>query len=249
MNKETNSTKALTNPSLYPLVVIDNTKCRVCEKHFNSSRGLTRHMNMIRKYNEIPKGQEKIPEFLINKFKEDIVYLIHQRLGKNSRNTGLQSISMACPVSLYKVIFRSYIHYHTKKTGAFKCIFRGTTGYQELTSIFNNPNWGVKCHTQKQQTYVQLGPLCSKLQENPLLKLRKQLALNTRKNSRRSKYPYGEVIIEWKRKTDIDAKGNVCCGGFLYIHFFEFLFINDDDDGDDEAADNDNDDGGGSETN
>ncbi|PKY58423.1 hypothetical protein RhiirA4_480328 [Rhizophagus irregularis] len=220
MNKE-NSTKALTNPSLYPLVVIDNTKCRICEKHFNSSRGLTCHMNMIRKYNEIPKDKEKIPEFLINKFKEDIVYLIHQRLGKNSRNTGLQSISMACPVSLYKVIFRSYIHYHTKKTGAFKCIFRSTTGYQELmTSIFNNPNWGVKCHTQKQQTYVQLGPLCSKLQENPLLKLRKQLALNTRKNSRRSKYPYGE----------------------------EFLFINDDDDdGNDEAADNDNDDGGGNE--
>ena len=105
MNKEERA-KTLTNPSLYPLIVIENFKCTVCGKHFKSSHGLIRHINIIRKYNEILEGQKNIPEFLINKFKEDIVYLIHQRLGKNSRNTGLQSISIACPVSLYKVIFK-----------------------------------------------------------------------------------------------------------------------------------------------
>jgi len=203
---------------MYKENTIKNVKCTVCEKCFKSNRGLVRHMNMIRKYNEISEGQEKIPEFLINKFKEpySIVYFNTSTSLQNSKNIGLQSIFMACPVSLYKVIFKNNIHYYTKRTGVFKCVFRGTTGYQELTNIFNNQNWGVKCYPQKQQTYIQMTPLCNQLQESPLFKLRQQVALNTR----RSRYPYGEVIIEWKQKKDTDAEGNICQGGFLYIHFF-----------------------------
>jgi hypothetical protein len=201
-----------------PLSSPNNTECTICKKHFKSSRGLSRHKSIVRKYNETPAGQEKIPNFLINKLKENIVYLIHRRLSKNSKNTGLQTVFMACPVELFKVIFKNYIHYYTKKTGALKCVFRDSTGYQELAGVFNNSNWGVKYHTQKQQTYVQLVPSCGYLRENPLIKLRqKKAALTTKKKSR---YPYGEVIIEWKQKKDTDAKGNDCQGGFIYIHFF-----------------------------
>ncbi|PKY50957.1 hypothetical protein RhiirA4_467740 [Rhizophagus irregularis] len=100
-------------PSL-PFIVINNTECI------------------------IPVGQEKIPGFLINKFKENIIYLIHRCLGK--KNTGLQTVSIDCPVDLFKEIFKNYIHYYTKRTGALKCVFRGSTGYQELSSIFNDPN-------------------------------------------------------------------------------------------------------------
>ncbi|CAB5311043.1 unnamed protein product [Rhizophagus irregularis] len=90
-----------------PFIIINNTECIVCKKSFKSSRGLFQHKNIIRKYNEIPARQEKIPSFLINKFKENIVYLIHRRLGK--KNTGLQTVSMDCPVDLFKEIIFTII--------------------------------------------------------------------------------------------------------------------------------------------
>ncbi|GES88524.1 hypothetical protein GLOIN_2v1783866 [Rhizophagus clarus] len=147
-----------------PFIIINNTECFVCKKNFKSIRGFFQHKSIIRKYNKIPEGQEKIPSFLINKFKETIVYLIHRRLGKKN------------------------------------------TGYQKLSSILNNPNWGVKYHQQNQKTLVQLSD--QNQEENPLNKLR------LKKATKNPKYSYGEVIIKWKGKKDIDAKKNVCNGGF-----------------------------------
>ncbi|RIA95635.1 hypothetical protein C1645_816466 [Glomus cerebriforme] len=60
----------MTSP-LSPLLIINEFKCIVCEKQFKSKCGLSRYKSIVRKYNEIPE-QEKIPNFLTNKFKEDI---------------------------------------------------------------------------------------------------------------------------------------------------------------------------------
>ena len=209
MNKE----NKIFLPGPEPFIFINNTECIICKKHFKSSCGLFWHKSIVRKYSEIPADQENIPNFLINKFKENIVYLIHRRL--NKKNNGLQTVFLACPVELFKNIFKNHIHFFTKKTGLLKCIFCGPTAYKELADILNNSNWGVKHHSQKQQTYVQLTPSCSQIQENSLIKLRQQKAAK-----KRSRYPYGEIIIEWKQKKDTDAKGNVCESGFIYIHFF-----------------------------
>jgi len=129
------------------------------------------------------------------------------------KNIGLQTISMDCPVAIFKEIFKNYIHYYTKRTGALKCVFRGSSGYEELSGIFNDPNWWVKYHQQNQKTFIQLNN--QNQEENPLNKLR--LKKTTKKNP---KYCFGEFIVEWKQKKDIDAKKNVCNGGFVYIHFF-----------------------------
>ncbi len=215
MNKENEvkaSTSILPNIPPLPFIFINNTECIVCKKRFKSSRGLFQHKSIIRKYNEIPARQKEIPNSLINNFKESIIYLIHRHLGKNSKNNGLQTVSVACPKDLFKVIFKNYIHYYTKKTGALKCVFRGPAGYQELACIFNYNNWGIKHHSQGQQTYIQMTPCCK---ENPLIKLRQKKAI--KKNSR---YSHGDVVIEWKQKKDIDDKENICYGGFAYIHFF-----------------------------
>ena len=118
-------------------------------------------------------------------------------------------------MELFKNIFKNHIHFFTKKTGLLKCIFCDPTAYKELADILNNSNWEVKHHSQKQQTYVQLAPSCSQIQENLLIKLCQQKAAK-----KRSRYSYGEVIIKWKQKKDTDAKGNVCESGFIYIHFF-----------------------------
>src|SRR6266487_5033951 len=78
MNKE----NEIFLPGPEPFIFINNTECIICKKHFKSSCGLFRHKSIVRKYSEIPVDQEKIPNFLINKFKENIVYLIHRHLNK-----------------------------------------------------------------------------------------------------------------------------------------------------------------------
>jgi hypothetical protein len=206
-------------PPPSPLPTTNEFKCTVCEKQFKSKRGLSRHKAIVRKYNETSE-QEKIPDFLTDKFKEDIVYLIHRHLNKSSKNVGLQVVSMACPRSLFQEIFKNYIHYSIKRTGVLKCRFRGSTGYQELASILKNANWGVKCYLQGQQTYVQLSSHNQLQEENPLIKLRKQRAVLMNIHPRKPRYSYGEVTVEWKQKKDTNAEGNVCQGGFMIFHFF-----------------------------
>ncbi|CAG8767360.1 6948_t:CDS:2, partial [Gigaspora rosea] len=78
-------------------------------KEFKTNRGFSRHNNTIRKLNKLSVEQKKIPVSIIAKIKGDIVYSIHRRLGKNSKNTGVS-----------------------------RCIFRGSIGYQELSNILND---------------------------------------------------------------------------------------------------------------
>jgi len=177
-------------PPLSPLPITNDFKCTVCKKQFKSKRGLSHHKSIVRKFNETSE-QEKI-----------------------------QVVSMACPRSLFQEIFKNHIHYSIKRTGALKCIFRDSTGYQELADILKNTNWGVKKYLQGQQTYVQLSSHNQLREENPLIKLRQQKAILMNIRSRKPRYSYGEVTVEWKQKKDIDAEGNVCQGGFMILHFF-----------------------------
>ncbi|GES74050.1 hypothetical protein GLOIN_2v1806177 [Rhizophagus clarus] len=119
-------------PPPSPLHITNEFKCMVCKKQFKSKCGLSHHKSIVCKYNETTE-QEKIPDFLTDKFKEDIVYLIHKHLNK--------SLKM-----LKAVLIKLY--------------------------------------------------------------------------SRKPRYSYGEVTVEWKQKKDIDAKENVCQGGFMIFHFF-----------------------------
>ncbi|GBB86388.1 hypothetical protein RclHR1_12810004 [Rhizophagus clarus] len=115
-------------PPSSPLPITNKFKCMMCEKQFKLKRDLSHHKNIVRKYNETTE-QEKIPDFLTDKFKEDIVYLIHKHLNKSLKNIDLQVISIACSRSLFQEIFKNYIHYSIKQTEVLKYIFRGSTGY------------------------------------------------------------------------------------------------------------------------
>ncbi|CAG8571909.1 8702_t:CDS:2 [Racocetra fulgida] len=179
-------------------------KCSLCQKEFKTNRGLSKHNNTIRKLNELSKEQEKIPDLIVTKIKNDIVYLIHRRLDKNSKNTRLQAVSLTFS----------------------KCIFRGSTRYQELSKILNNTNWGIKYYSQNQKTYVQLvSPHNLSQEQHPLIQCAQEKATNItiknlKKQVRKPNYPCGDVIIEWRKKKECDAKKNICQAGFIYIHFF-----------------------------
>ncbi|CAG8605406.1 29218_t:CDS:2 [Gigaspora margarita] len=179
-------------------------KCLVCQKEFKTNRRFSRHNNTICKLNKLLVEQKKIPVSIIAKIKDDIVYSIYRRLGKNSKNTGLQAVSLTC---------------------VSRCIFRGSTRYQELSNILNDVNWRVKYYLQSQKNYVQLTPHDISQDQHPLIRCAKEEAAitivkNSKKQARKLKYPHGEVIIEWREKKDIDSKKNICQAGFIYIHFF-----------------------------
>ncbi|PKY60769.1 hypothetical protein RhiirA4_484870 [Rhizophagus irregularis] len=179
-------------PPPSPLPITNEFKCTVCEKQFKSKRGLSRHKSIVRKYNETPE-QEKIPDFLTDKFSLSYTSAFKQKFKK----CWLTSCFYGLPQK-----------------------FRGSTGYQELASILKNANWGVKHYLQGQQTYVQLSSHNQLREENPLIKLRKQRAALMNIHSRKPRYSYGEVTVEWRQKKDTDAEGNVCEGGFMIFHFF-----------------------------
>jgi len=70
---------------------------------------------------------------------------------------------------------------------------------------------GDQISQQNQKTFIQLN---SQNQEEDLLN-----KLQLKKATKNPKYSYEEVIVKWKQKKNIDAKKNVCNGGFVYIHF------------------------------
>ncbi|CAG8768062.1 13664_t:CDS:1, partial [Ambispora leptoticha] len=160
-------------------------KYLTCQKEFETNCGFSQHNNTIHKLNKLSVEQKKIPVLIIVSIKGDIVYSIHRRLGKNSKNTGLQAVSLTCPESIFQVIFEGYIHCYNKQTGVSRCIFRGSTGYQELSNILNDANWGVKYYSQGQKTYVQLTPHVISQDQHPLIRCVKEAAaIATVKNSK-----------------------------------------------------------------
>jgi hypothetical protein len=39
-------------------------------------------------------------------------------------------------------------------------------------------------------------------------------------HTRKPRYSYGEITVEWKQEKDTDTEGNICQGGFMIFHFF-----------------------------
>jgi hypothetical protein len=89
---------------------------------------------------------------------------------------------------------------------------------QILSNILETPNWGKKIYDQNQYTYVVLGDDDELNENNPIVQAAKQNT--TSKKSYKSRYKRGKLIIEWKKKKNIDFDGNVTQAGHIYFHFF-----------------------------
>ena len=81
--------------------------------------------------------------------------------------------------------------------------------------------WGQRFYNKQQQTFVVLfDDLPQHLKNNPLAIIAYCAANNMTTKRHRFKCNPEEVTIEWKIKSEIDAKENYCEAGFLYMHFW-----------------------------
>jgi hypothetical protein len=188
--------------------------CSTCQKKYKKQSGLSRHLNTVKKYNILREDLDNLPEINNNRFKSILVYLIHRKLSIGFKKGGHQLVSLACTEHQFFNTFKGHIHYHNNRN-VYRCIFRGSVGYQMLSEILNNSLWGRKFYEEEQQTYVVLfdDPPPQHSKKNPLVRASESI-------TKKRKYNPGEVIIEWKTKSEIDAKENYCEAGFIYIHFW-----------------------------
>jgi len=202
--------------------------CFLCGQQFKTPGGLARHNTIIKKYNKPSNNVKRIPKTVLKEFKQTLVFLIHQKLSNNFNHMGRQSLHIPCTESLFFGLFKGHIHYF--KTNIYKCIFRGSNAYQALAKIFDFNEWGRRFYKQNQQTYIVIQENfqlpnksnISMMQESevdidPLLQL---VTTKSQKKPRKSKFTYGEVLVEWRYKKKIEEDGTVCIAGFMYIHFY-----------------------------
>uniref|UniRef100_U9U596 Uncharacterized protein n=1 Tax=Rhizophagus irregularis (strain DAOM 181602 / DAOM 197198 / MUCL 43194) TaxID=747089 RepID=U9U596_RHIID len=83
---------------------------------------------------------------------------------------GKKSFTVACSESQFFPTFNGHIHYYSKKTRFYKCIFGGENTSTKLAEIFNNKNWETKFYPRNEYN-----------EESPLV-LERKLAIKSQKN-------------------------------------------------------------------
>ncbi|CAB4437108.1 unnamed protein product [Rhizophagus irregularis] len=109
-----------------------------CQKRFKKQSGLSRHLNIVKKYN-IPRNDlDNLSETNNEKFRSILVYLIHCKLPHGFKKGGRQLMSLTCTEHQFFNIFKGHIHHHHKTLDAAK----------ELTVSFRNR--GLTWHSSDQ---------------------------------------------------------------------------------------------------
>ncbi|PKC51409.1 hypothetical protein RhiirA1_483806, partial [Rhizophagus irregularis] len=94
---------------------------------------------------------------------------------------GKKSFTVACSESQFFPTFNGHIHYYSKKTRFYKCIFGGENTSTKLAEIFNNKNWETKFYPRNECTLVLTNLNDIDNEESPLV-LERKLAIKSQKN-------------------------------------------------------------------
>ncbi|CAG8644455.1 12991_t:CDS:2, partial [Racocetra fulgida] len=140
----------------------------------------------------------------IEEFKKYLVHIIQKHLKEHFSHSGKQIITFPCLESLFFGVFERYIHYYNYKNGNYKCLLQGQNAYNQLSNLFNNPNWGRRFFDNEQQTFVLLFDRWAEIEANQEGEF-DQYGKRIPKN-RRKKFNLPKLIFEWKRQTKKDIK-------------------------------------------
>ena len=115
-------------------------ECKICKASYKSKSGLTRHENIVQKFNTRREGLCTLPPEAINEFKAQLVHVIQGKLKGHFSQSGKQTISFPCLESLFFGVFEGYIHHYNYQTGSYKCFFQGPDVYTQIANLSGNPN-------------------------------------------------------------------------------------------------------------
>jgi hypothetical protein len=76
----------------------------------------------MKRYNIPRNNLDNLSELNNEKFKNILVYLIHQKLPYGFKKGGHQLVSHACTEHQFFNIFKEHIHHHSNRN-IYKCIF------------------------------------------------------------------------------------------------------------------------------
>jgi hypothetical protein len=96
--------------------------CSACQKKYKKQNGLSRHLSIVKRYNIPRNNLVNLSELNNEKFKNILVYLIHQKLPHGFKKGGRQLVSHVCTEHQFFNIFKGYIHHHSNRN-VYKCIF------------------------------------------------------------------------------------------------------------------------------
>src|SRR5688572_31916990 len=94
---------------LPPVTPTTRFECNVCGKLFRKKGGLTRHLNIITKYNILHPNIDILPESTIRQFKGILVHYIHKRLLRGHKQLGKQTVSVPATESQFYAVFNIII--------------------------------------------------------------------------------------------------------------------------------------------
>ncbi|PKK65102.1 hypothetical protein RhiirC2_786635 [Rhizophagus irregularis] len=171
--------------------------CSTCKKRFKKQSELSRHLNIVKKYNILHNDLDNLSETNNKKFRSILVYLIHRKLPHGFKKGGRQLVSLACTKHQFFNIFKGHIHHH-----------------------HSNRN-SQKFYDNKQQTYVILfSDLLQYLKNNPLAIATRCITEGVNIKRHKSKYNPRKVVVKWKIKGKRDAKENYCEANLKFYYKF-----------------------------
>jgi hypothetical protein len=207
-------------PPITPTIIDSRFECSICGKLFRKSGGLTRHLNIVAKYNSLRPDLDTLPENTIHQFKAILVHYIRKKLPKGYKQLGKQTVSIPATESQFYAVFKNYIHYYSATRGIYKCVFRGGASNQILANILGMQGWEIKFYDQRQCTFVVLCDGDNNIENGEDNPIATASTHETIKKLRKPKCIRGQLVVEWKKQKNADFNGNFTQAGHVYFHFY-----------------------------
>jgi hypothetical protein len=107
---QSEASNGIVSPPITPTATCDSKfECNVCRKVFKSKSGLTRHHNIVKKYNISRSDLDILPENTTRQFKGILVHYIRKKLPRGYKKLGKQTVSIPATESQFYAVLTDLV--------------------------------------------------------------------------------------------------------------------------------------------